>query len=100
MIIPHSIMFFKFVAGVTNSADLDRMVEQFKRGMEMPVQSAPGAEFGELIKEACQRRVNAMQRGRGVQHSDSASQDSDSFGSKLAEACKRRVQGMRLRRVA
>jgi hypothetical protein len=84
-------MFFKFLAGITNPADLDRMVEQFKRGMETPVQSAPGAEFGERLKEACKRRVNAMQPSRVA----SASQDSDSFGSKLTEACKRRVQGMR-----
>ena len=85
-------MFFKFLAGTTNPADLDRMVEQFKRGMETPVQDAPGAEFGELLKEACQRRVNAMQRRRVA----SASQESDSFAFKLTEACKRRAQAMGL----
>jgi hypothetical protein len=57
---------FKFLAGSTNPADLDRMVEQFKRDAETPVQSAPGAEFAEKLTEACQRRVNAMQRGRFV----------------------------------
>ena len=91
-------MFFKFLAGVTNPADLDRMVEQFKRGFETPVQDAPETEFAEKLKEACQRRVNGMQRGRFV--ASTSEDDPDSFASKLKAAVQRRIGQSRVTRHA
>jgi hypothetical protein len=91
-------MFCKFLAGSTNPADLDRMVEQFKRGMETPVQSEPGAESGEQLKAACKALVNTRHRGRFV--SSGYKDDPESFGSKLKAAVQRRIGQRRVTRHA
>ena len=74
---------FKFIANQTNTADLDRMLKQMDDWSKTPIQGPPGADFGQRLKEAVQRRVQNRYR--------KPSSDPDSFASKLKAAVQRRI---------
>jgi hypothetical protein len=63
---------------ITNTADLQHKVHEFKRNSETPVQGAE-ADFGQRVKEAVTRRLSGH---RGI----AASATEESFGAKLSKA--------------
>lgn len=85
-------MFFKFTSNTMNAAELDRMVEQFKRNAETPVQGPPES-FDDRLREALKRRSGAHGR---IQASVTRAPMAESFGEKL----KREVQKRQAREQA
>lgn len=81
-------MFVKFNGVVTNEADLQKRVEQFKRDSETVVQGAE-ADFGQRVVAATQRRLSAH-RGLATASRPAAP---ESFGQKIADAVKARTAG-------
>jgi len=75
---------FKFIAHINSTTELERQVDEFRRGLETPVQTAE-PDFGELLKEATKQRAAAFRRNRNVSAQD------ESFAEKLKQATKERA---------
>ena len=74
-------MKFKFCGQITNAADLQHVVEQFKRNAETPVRNAEPT-FGDRLKAAVKLKLG----GASYSRTQASAKDDDSFGNKLRKA--------------
>jgi hypothetical protein len=78
-------MMFKFISGQMTMADLDKQVEEMKRGLGKPVQTAEPT-FGAKLKEATKRKLGGASYSRIQASTSAAANDDESFGNKLRKA--------------
>ena len=76
-------MIFKFISGTMTAADLDKQVEELKRGLGTPVQTSE-LDFAQRLKNVTKRQLAA--RSNRVFGDVSPSADDESFDQKLKRA--------------
>jgi hypothetical protein len=83
---------FKFIAGNTSAAELQRQVEEIQRAAATPVRGAD-PDFGARLKAAVKRRL-ASRRSR--RHNTASPSDDESFAQKLARVTRAQARGIRV----
>jgi hypothetical protein len=85
-------MMFKFMGTIHSAADLAEQVEQFKRGLDTPVQGPP-EDFGQRLKEATRRRLAPGGRLASIMAHVSA--EDESFGQKVKRAAQEKSNSVK-----
>ena len=84
----------KVIAGITNADDLAEKIKELEQGFATPVQTAPGEEFGELLKRAVKRRLSP----RSCHKVTASTNDEETFTQTLTRICKAKAKGVRVTR--
>jgi hypothetical protein len=89
-----SFKFTKPFAATITATDLAERVDEFKRGLDKPVQGPDEADdgFGQRLKEACKRKAN----NRLAFMAKASAPQAERFGAQLKRATKERAAAHRV----